>query len=241
LRRFAGTPHIARLVHGAGLVVNGLGPPRVPRVEHRHEREAHVSQMPTPGEIDHRLVRRARDGDAEALRALVSRAYPFVRRWALVRTGDPTEADDLTQDVLVHVMQRLDGFQGSGRFTTWLYTVVRRAAADRFRRQARRRRLERDPRTGTEVVPDAEASPAARVASGESMAVVDALFRRLPARQREVFDLAELQGLTSPEIAERLGIEPVSVRAHLFKARRTLRAMILEHHPQLAPEGTHDV
>ena len=197
--------------------------------------------MPTAGELDHRLVRRARDGDAEALRALVSGAYPLVRRWALVRTGDPTEADDLTQDVLVHVMQRLDGFQGSGRFTTWLYTVVRRAAADRFRRQARRRRLEGDPRTAAEVAPEPDPSPAEGVASGESLAVVEAFFHRLPARQREIFDLAELQGLASTEIAERLGIEPVSVRAHLFKARRTLRALILEHHPHLAPEGTHDV
>jgi RNA polymerase sigma-70 factor (ECF subfamily) len=197
--------------------------------------------MPIEGELDLELVRRARDGDAEALRTLVGRAYPLVRRWALVRTGDPTEADDLTQDVLVHVMQRLDGFQGSGRFTTWLYTVVRRAAADRFRRQARRRRLEGDPRVVAEIVPDAGASPQERVASEQALDVIQAFFQRLPARQREIFDLADLQGLSSTEIAERLGIEAVSVRANLFKARRALRSMILARHPHLAPEGIHEV
>ena len=59
-----------------------------------------------------------------------------------------------------------------------------------------------------------------------------------PTPEREVFDLGDLQGLTSVEIAERLGIEPVSVRAHLFKARRALRARILEHHAELAEEWT---
>jgi RNA polymerase sigma-70 factor (ECF subfamily) len=210
-------------------------------VEDRHDREAHLSRQPSAEELDHGLVRRAQTGDADALRDLVRLAYPLVRRWALVRTGDPTEADDLTQDVLVHVMQRLDGFQGAGRFTTWLYTVVRRAAADRFRRRSRRARLEGDPRAAMEVTPETPPDPDARTQTDESLGVIEAFFRRLPPRQREVFDLAELQGLTSPEIARRLGIEPVSVRANLFKARRALRAHVLAHHPHLAPEGSNDV
>lgn len=210
-------------------------------MEDRHEREAPLSQTSAAGELDLELVRRAQAGDADALRTLVRQAYPLVRRWALVRTGDPTEADDLTQDVLVHVMQKLDAFQGSGRFTTWLYTVVRRSAADRFRREGRRRRLEGDPRTAGEVAPESGATPLQQAAAGEAMNLIEAFFHRLPDRQREIFDLADLQGLSSPEIAERLGIEPVSVRANLFKARRTLRGLILAHHPHLAPEGHHEV
>ena len=66
--------------------------------------------------------------------------------------------------------------------------------------------------------------------------MVRTFFGELPPRQREVFDLADLQGLPSTEIAARLGIEPVSVRAHLFKARRALRARILEAHPLLAED-----
>jgi len=187
----------------------------------------------TSTEIGPDLVAKARDGDTEALRALVSRALPVVRRWALVRTGDPTEADDLTQDVLVQVIQRLDAYGGTARFTTWLYSVTRNAAADRFRRQARRRRLEDDPRAPSELAPDPPAAPDDQADRSTVRAIVAVFFRELPPRQREVFDLADLQGLTSVEIAERLGIEPVSVRAHLFKARRTLRARILESHPEL--------
>ena len=62
-------------------------------------------------------------------------------------------------------------------------------------------------------------------------------FAQAAARSKQAgFDLVELQGLSSPEAADRLGIEPVSVRAHLFKARRALRERILASHPELAEE-----
>jgi RNA polymerase sigma-70 factor (ECF subfamily) len=190
----------------------------------------------TSTEIGPDLVDRARGGNPEALETLVTHAYPVVHRWALVRTGDLAEADDLTQDVLVQVIRRLDAYEGSSRFTTWLYAVTRNAAADRFRRRKRRHRLEDDPRTPTAVLPDAPPPADELVGRGELAGVVRTFFRELPPRQREVFDLADLQGLPSPEIAARLGIEPVSVRAHLFKARRALRARILEAYPLLAED-----
>jgi len=189
-------------------------------------------------EIGPDLVRNARDGDPEALRELVERAYPTVRRWALVRTGDPAEADDLTQDVMVHVIQRLDGFSGSSRFTTWLYTVTRNAAIDRLRRSNRRESRLAEPGAHPVVATSAPDDPSAGADRHHIGDVVRAFFNELPHRQREVFDLAELQGVPAAEIAEILGIEAVSVRAHLFKARRTLRARILESHPELAEEWT---
>lgn len=184
------------------------------------------------------LVRDARNGDPEALRALVERAYPTVRRWALVHTGDPTEADDLTQDVMVTVIQRLDSFAGNARFTTWLYTVTRNAATDRRRRSGRRASRLADPRVHGEVAPTAAEDPSSGADRSRIGALVQAFFHELPDRQREVFDMAELQGLPAAAIAERLGIEAVSVRAHLFKARRALRARILETHPEVAEEWT---
>jgi RNA polymerase sigma-70 factor (ECF subfamily) len=182
------------------------------------------------------LVRKASDGDPDALRSLVQGAYPIVRRWSLIHTGDPSEAEDLTQDVLIHVIQRLDTFAGHSRFSTWLYTVTRNAAMDRLRRQGRRARRLDDPRTRIETSPDQADDPAAMADRSRIRAVIGAFFGELPARQREVFELAELRGMPSSEIADLLGIEPVSVRAHLFKARRTLRRRILEQHPELAEE-----
>jgi len=187
-------------------------------------------------EVGPDLVRKASAGDPDALRSLIEGAYPMVRRWALVHTGNPADAEDLTQDVLVHVIQRLDTFAGTSRFSTWLYTVTRNAATDRLRRQARRSRKMNDPRSHVSMAPDEAEDPAATADRSHIRAVIEVFFEELPGRQREVFELAELQGLPSPEIAEMLGIEAVSVRAHLFKARRLLRQRILESHPELAEE-----
>lgn len=187
-------------------------------------------------DIGQALVRKAARGDQDALRIVVERAYPAVRRWALVHTGDPTEADDLTQDVLVHMIRRLDTFTGASRFTTWLYTVTRNAALDRLRGAERRSKRIEDPRVHPELAPAAPDPPDAEADRHRLGAVLRAYFEELPERQREVFDLADLQGIPSPEIAERLGIEPVSVRANLFRARRTIRARILAEHPELVEE-----
>lgn len=185
-------------------------------------------------EISRELVCRARAGDDLALGALVEAAYPRVRRWTLVHTGDPSEADDLTQDVLIRMIRNLDSFQGDARFGTWLYSVTRNAATDRHRKRKRRARMAEDPDTYAEMTPHAPADPAVSVERQELGSLLRAFFEELPERQREVFDLVELQGLATGEVAELLGIAPVSVRASLFKARRHLRARIIEERPEVA-------
>lgn len=88
------------------------------------------------------LVERARAGDEAAFARLVARCYDRVYRWALGRTGDPDEADDVTQDVLVRMHRHLGGYRGRAQFTTWLYQITRNAAIDRARRRERRMRTD---------------------------------------------------------------------------------------------------
>lgn len=185
-------------------------------------------------EIPRDLVARARRGDDAALERLVEAAYPRVRRWALVHAGEEAEADDLTQDVLIRMIRNLDSFQGDARFETWLYSVTRNAAVDRHRRGRRRERAA-DQASGEDLLrPWGPEEPDRAVERSEMGRLLRAFFEELPVRQRAVFDLVELQGLSAPEAAELLGIAAVSVRAHLFKARRRMRARMLEAHPELA-------
>jgi RNA polymerase sigma factor (sigma-70 family) len=58
----------------------------------------------------------------------------------------------------------------------------------------------------------------------------------LSDRQREVFDLVDLQGIAAVEVGAMLGMEPVTVRSHLFRARRAIRKRILESHPELVED-----
>jgi len=180
------------------------------------------------------LVRRAQAGDATARDELLRHCHPIVYRWALVHTGDPDDADDVAQEVLVRRSTRLDRYAGRSRFTTWLYQVTRNAAIGFGRRLASGLRLAHHMARRWEAESVGREDPVGRVQESQVRQIVTELFRRLPARQREVFHLTEVEGLAAREIAERLGMSPVTVRAHLFRARRALRTKILARHPELA-------
>lgn len=187
------------------------------------------------------LVARARGGEPEAFRELVRGVYGQLQRWALGRTGgDPDEADEVVQLALIRVHRGLGSFRGESRFTSWLYRIVANAAAELRRTRVRRERL-----LGEEMAGPGLAGVAANwsepigpreLDAARLTRVVLARFRELPERQREVFDLVDLQGHAPVEVAEMLGLEPVTVRTNLLRARRAIRVKIIESHPELVEE-----
>lgn len=184
------------------------------------------------------LLPRAQAGDAAARDELLRRCHGTVYRWALVQTGQADDAEDVAQEVLVRLYRYLGRYSGRARFTTWLYRVTRNTALGWRRQLVSRLRVLRDVTMNLPSPAAPAGDPVERLHAARIAAVVTALFQQLPARQREVFNLAEIEGVALVDIAERLGMNPSTVRAHLFRARRTLRARILAGHPELAEERT---
>ena len=181
------------------------------------------------------LVKNAQAGDEAAFEQLVRQYYHRIHRWALAATGDLDDADDVTQDALVRVHRHLNGFDGRARFSTWLYQVTRSAAADLHRRKARRARLtwKLGREAATQNVEPVDRAGAGAGHDERTIDVVKTFLQELSGRQREVFDLVDLQGFTPAEVGRMLELEPVTVRSHLFRARKTIRRRILERHPEL--------
>ncbi|MCY4060269.1 MAG: sigma-70 family RNA polymerase sigma factor, partial [Gammaproteobacteria bacterium] len=159
-------------------------------------------------------------------------AAPVVSRWALVQAGNAADADDVTQEVLIRMIRNLDALPEPPRLAGWLYTVTRNAATDHFRSRSRQRTAADSEDILESAVSDI-ANPASDAERGELGDVLRAAFDELPSRQREVFDLVELQGIPATEAAGILGIRPTSVRGNLFKARRNLRRRILTVWPDV--------
>lgn len=181
------------------------------------------------------LVRRAQNGDERARDELLARCHHTVFRWASVLMDDADDADDVAQEVLIIVTTKLDRYHGRSRFTTWLYQVTRNMALSLRRRVTGRLRLA----TRLRAQPEADSRDTLdSLHASQTADAVRALFHELPVRQREVFYLIDIEGHGAAEIAPQLGLSPVTVRAHLFRARRTLRARILERFPEIAEERT---
>lgn len=181
------------------------------------------------------LVRRAQAGEEAARDELIRRCYDRIYRWALMRTGDPDDADDVTQTVLVRLHTHLHRYAGRSRFTTWLFRVTQNAANAIHRRRSAILRL--GERLQQHQVPEAATGdPIEQLHAGALADAVRTLFRELSPIQRQIVDLADLQGVPQAEIAEMLEMNPATVRAHLFRARRTLRVRMLAQYPSLLEE-----
>ena len=179
------------------------------------------------------LVARAEAGDPAAFAALVTALHPVAYRWALMFAADPDEADDVVQDAFVLMHQHLARFHGEGPLEGWLYRIVRRAAGQRHRTVRRRLRLSASPKALPERDPYVT-DPGARVDREWVAARIRAFYRDLPARQREIFDLVDLQGYDPSEVARLTGMQAATVRANLFKARAAVRAHLIARHPGAA-------
>mgnify|MGYP001473406134 CR=1 FL=1 len=184
---------------------------------------------------DDLLIRRAQKGEPGALEDLIRRHYGLIHRWALVKTGDADDAEDVTQRVLIQLFKKLGSFRGRSSFKSWLYRITSNAAGEFHRRQGAREKAvsKWDEKQGRE---SAEPEVLRRIGGSEAVEVARAFFSELPERLREVFDLVELQGYTATEAAEMLVMSPSTVRVHLLRARRTLRTRIMEQHPALAED-----
>lgn len=174
--------------------------------------------------IDEWLVAKAKDGDADAFDALIRRHHTQIYRIALRILGNPHDAQDVTQDVLIQLWGSLAGFLGSSAFTTWLYRmVVNRSLNHRRRSQATApsAALLQDDRpvaTGPaeEVIARQRADATARAISA------------LPAEQRAVVVLHQLEGFAYTEVAAILGVPESTVRGRLARGRRTLVEQLRE-------------
>ena len=164
---------------------------------------------------------------------LIGQFYPRIYRWALVITGDPDSADDVTQEAVIRAYRHFGTFRGDSSLSTWLYTITRNVAVGMMTRDTgRNQRQERI--CAEEMVADASATTLSdSIDRNQLLEIVRSFFGELSERQREIFDLVDLQGYRSVEVAEMLGIDAATARTHLLRARRTIRGRIVDHYPEL--------
>jgi RNA polymerase sigma-70 factor, ECF subfamily len=170
-------------------------------------------------------VRRARAGDGDAFGQLVRGHLPAAHAVALAVLGSADDADDVCQDGFVTALERLDTCRPEEKFRPWLLTIVRNRALDLRRRRQVRAAAPLDE-TGGAAPPSIAPSPLRVAERADARDHLAAALATLTDVRRDVLLLHDLEGWTHPEIAELLGIAAGTVRAHLFWARRDLRARL---------------
>jgi RNA polymerase sigma-70 factor (ECF subfamily) len=154
------------------------------------------------------LVESACAGDRAAFERLYHLYAPLVHGVLLARVPYG-EVSDLVQDVFLTAFRKLGGLRDPTRFGPWVAIIARNRAADFYRRSRR-----------TEELRDELAEGAGRGAEAcEALEII----RSLPEAYRGTLVLRLVEGLTGPEIAERTGLRPASVRVNLHRGMKLLR------------------
>ncbi|MDE2943183.1 MAG: RNA polymerase sigma factor [Gemmatimonadota bacterium] len=186
------------------------------------------------------LAERAKRGERVALGRLAGALRPLVCRWALVMTGDPDDAEDVAQLVLLKTVGSMRSFDGRAKVTSWVYRITRNAALDHQRGKRQERRLAEKAEWLAEVQTPQLEDPLDDIEMKRTLRLIGTLLEGLSMRQREVFDLVELQGLKPQEAARLLEMNPNTLQVHLLRARRTMRKEMLAQDPGKAnTRGNH--
>lgn len=171
-----------------------------------------------PEDEDDRLLQRVAENDELAFRQLVERHVDRAYGLALRILRNPTDAEDVSQEVMVKIWTHRGSWQaGNAKFSTWLYRVVTNRCIDLHRRP-RTEGIEKAPEQ-TDKGPDALVS----MQRNEVASMLDSAMSRLPDQQRIALILSYTDGLKNSEIAEIMETTVMAVESLLKRGRQKLR------------------
>ena len=167
------------------------------------------------------LVLRCRRGDMAAFREIVAlwerRLFFYLRRL----TGDEQEAWDLLQQTWLKALRGIGSIREPRRLSAWLYTLARRAAADRIRELAADRQRHSDE---AELDSIADENPGPE--EFDNADLVHRALDKLELAQREIVTLFVLEDFSLVEVGEILSLPPGTVKSRLHRAKAALREIL---------------
>lgn len=186
--------------------------------------------MPSlPARDERALIERAQSGDRAAFEALVRRHADRLYAVVLRFLGDSREAEDVTQETFLRAWRGISGFKGRSQFFTWLYRIGLNEAKRRAARGRPTARLSNLDEGSAAQVADWSEAPERRAAEGELREALERAVRALDPEYRAPLILRDVEGLSTAEAAEVMGLGEAAFKSRLHRARLAVREAIEEY------------
>lgn len=187
-----------------------------------------ANPLTIPSDDESALVAAAQGGDISAFESLVSRYERKIFRLAQHITQNNEDAEDVSQEAFLKAYEHLPEFQGHSRFYTWLVRIAVNQALMKLRkRRTRDVSLDEEIETEENFVPreveDWGPSPEQRYSQEELARILSQVIGELDPPFRTVFQLRDIDELSTDETADALGISVPAVKSRLLRARLKLR------------------
>jgi RNA polymerase sigma-70 factor, ECF subfamily len=191
---------------------------------------------------DAEVVHRVRSGDQALFEVLMRRHNQRVYRVARAVLKDENDVEDVMQQAYINAFTHLEQFEERSQFSTWLTRIVLHEAFNR-RRKAQRREpfgaavsaLDDDAGDFMDRFESPTADPERQAYAGELTRVLEAAVDSLPETYRTVFMLRDVEGLSTNETGEGLGLGPEAVKTRLHRARAMVRRAVTAQIGEVAP------
>jgi len=168
---------------------------------------------------DHRLIRRAREGDRHAFELLVQEHQHRLYTLAARELGSAADADDAVQETLIRAWRGLPRFRGDASFSTWIYRICLNAITDQ--------RVRRSRGSGSPLEDVVEpVDPRDRIADQELAGALQDALARLEDTYRTPVLLYDVLGRSYAEIAEVLDVAEGTVKSRIFRGRAELARLL---------------
>ncbi len=212
-----------------------------------------MSQTDTPLDSlaeEESLFLRAQKGDYSAFESLVSRMQGRVYATAYRILGQQQDAEDVVQQTFLSVIEHIDAFRGESAVATWILRIATNFALKVLRKQKGLPTVALDPvRESYADVPHPEfiaswrEAPDSRMDRAELRELLDSAMQELDDKYRVVFVLRDIEGFTTEETAEALGLTESNVKVRLLRARMQLRERLTrafgDETRRLIPDHSH--
>jgi RNA polymerase sigma-70 factor (ECF subfamily) len=187
---------------------------------------------------DAEVIRQVLQGNTAMFELLMRRYNERVYRAARAIVRDEQETEDVMQQAYVNAFMHLRQYNGSAQFSTWLTRIAINESLARVRRRGRYEVFDEEV---SNVEPfmsrSASENPERQAFTGELRELLEWAIDTLPDGMREVFVLRDVEGLSTSEAAECLGVTEDVVKTRLSRGRAALRLVLLERTGATAPEA----
>lgn len=172
--------------------------------------------------IDIKLIEDCKGGNFNNFRKLVELSTPIAYSVAFRMLGNEDEAKDIVQETMVTIWQKLKKIKTAEVYKTWMYRIVVNKCYDEMRKRKRNPEFVTDEQTWKLISNRISEGPSASLENNETSKIIRILTEKLSSKQKAVFILSELEGMSNDEISGITGISKSAVKANLYHARKTI-------------------
>ena len=172
--------------------------------------------------IDLELIEECRGGNFNNFRKLIEVTSPFAYSVAFRMLGNEDQAKDVVQETMVTIWQKLKKIKTAEVYKTWIYRIVVNKCYDEIRMRKRNPEFVTDEKTWELIANRISEGPSATLENGETAKIINMLTKKLSSRQKAVFVLSDLEGMSNDEVSVIIGIGKSAVKANLYYARKSI-------------------